>query len=313
MATLLAFHFAFLHEERAFEIGRIILSGPEFKSMLTWSDAPRIRGLFEAPEFTKYWRSILFNRIFNALDRLFRTQSTRDMDDYFRTRGELDAVELETGYAGVRYFIWLIPLLGLIGNVLGIGIGIASFAAVFKNAQDFSQVQQAIPIVTTRLGTAFDTTFLALVLSAIAVFYMSFLLKRQEQLLQRIDNICIDGVGALFQEHSSASGELIRAFGENVEHLIRIMNGNRGAIETVLRRELPFLIANALQPVLDSATQSIGSRIDNVAETGGENSVKLLSGVERLHGSLADFASRLERVERAMRPGDSGTRPSSGQ
>lgn len=246
VVTLAAHHLEYRYQRDAYERAREVLSGPEFTASLIWSDADLVRQRFSDPKHGAYHDSIAFSRIVHAMDRLRKTQSTRSLEDYFRTRSDGDAGELDTSYAGVRYFIWLIPTLGFLGTVMGIGMGIAQFAEIIRGAQGFQQVKDFLPEVTRMLGTAFDTTLLALVYSAVAFCYLSFLLKKQEQLLAATDTLCFDEVCAQFQEHSTASDQLVGAVQGMVKELREGMNGNRAQIEQILRQELPMLLAGEL-------------------------------------------------------------------
>lgn len=234
MATLGLRHGGHFLEAKAFRSAEAALTGFA-DTTLIWSESDGVRDVLEAEKLAPFRESIVISRILNALERLRKSRSTSELDDYMRARSEMDYSELESSYATIRYFIWLIPTLGFIGTVMGIGIGIAGFASIIQNADNFRAIQEALPEVTGNLGTAFDTTLLALGLSALAVFYSSFLLKQQEQLLGQIDNLCIDGVVALFREYSPDTDAIIKALGENIEQLRTAMNGNRGALEALMK------------------------------------------------------------------------------
>lgn len=261
IAILLFKQIAFNYEKKALENAKQVIKGPGFSSTFTWGNADLVRQKFEEEnkEHNVYKKSIIFGRIANSLDRLRKTQSTRAFEEYFRIRSDIDSEELESSYADLRYFTWLIPTLGFIGTVMGIGIGIKGFAVIIENAQNFSEVQTYLPTVTGHLGTAFDTTLLALGLSIMAVFYMSFSLKRDEQLLENIDNFCFDGICPLFQEHSGASEEIITAFNKNVEEIRQSMIGNRAAIENVIREEFPVLLGDKLLPRFQQMTDLLAN------------------------------------------------------
>lgn len=285
MAVLAVKHLAFLHERRAYEAARRTVAAPEFGSTLIWSDADMVRHKFADERHRAFHSSITFSRILNALDRLRKTQSTRAVEDYFRTRSDVDAGELETSYASIRYFVWLLPTLGLIGTVMGLGVGMSHFSDIIQGAESFQSIKTALPSVTNNLGTAFDATFLAILLSAVAAFYMSFLQKRQEQVLEEIDNLCVDDVCALFQEHSTSSSEIVHAITEKVHLIIERNNGNRAQIEEVIREELPTLVAERLQGLggaLSAHLEAIARATAQMAGGQGDASERLLAEVRRL-------------------------------
>jgi predicted DNA-binding protein YlxM (UPF0122 family) len=299
MGTLVLKHRSYRFEVQAYGRARGVLDAPDFPNTLIWSDAQFVRDRFTDKSLAPYQGSMVFSRIVNALDRLRKAQSTKAMEDYFRTRGEFDAAEQETGYTGVRYCVWLIPTLGFLGTVMGIGFGLAEFAKVLVGAQGLQEIREKLPIVTDQIATAFDTTLLALVLSALAVFYMSYLTKRQEQLLEQIDNLCLDSICAVFQEHSTASEQLVRSLQDSVEELTQRMNGNRGAIEDVLRRELPQLISYEQAPVLRELGQALSSLLQQL-NTLIQHMTQELGAIRQSQGRMSDELATGRQEVRTM-------------
>lgn len=286
MAILIGKYLQFRLEREAYETARAVLDAPPFgtgQSSLIWADACHSRQEFIAPAKLQYANSIVFLRIVHALSRLEKTQSTNAMQEYCRTRSELDAGALDTSYSDVRFLLWLIPTLGFIGTVMGIGLAIAGFSEVISSASDFNAVRKYLPTVSYYLGTAFDTTLLALGLSAVAVFYMSWLLKREEQLLSSIDTLCFDGLCASFQEHSTASRDIVQAIGDLEKQVSERMNGNRGEVVAVMRDELPLLVASELSGQLSAALEqveaSLGKPLSLAASEERENVQTMLSRI----------------------------------
>ena len=74
----------------------------------------------------------------------------------------------------VRYIAWAIPSIGFIGTVRGIGDALA---------QAYKAVEGDISGVTVSLGVAFNSTFVALVLSIIIMFCLHQLQQSQEKLV----------------------------------------------------------------------------------------------------------------------------------
>lgn len=309
MVLLAIKHLESLRERSALARAREIIGEVGSAAPLIWTEEETVRERFVEDPEALHTESLTFTRIRHALDRLRKTQSTRALEEYFRTRSAADAGELETSYAGVRYLIWLIPTLGFIGTVLGIGVGIAGFASILRAAESFQKIQAALPQVTQSLGTAFDTTLLALALSAVAVFSMSHVLQRQEELLEDIDDLCIDHVCPLFQEHSTVSAEIVKAIQDKVDLVVERNDGNRAQIEAVLRDELPGLLVTSLAGVagrLEAELTDLGARLDTATlevrqvvrpkdpPAEGE------SVVERLFSTLGEIQSRQEEMQRQL-------------
>ena len=81
--------------------------------------------------------------------------------DVVKVQSEINLNYLDTSFSIIRYLAWSIPSIGFIGTVMGISgaLGHVDQAA----AGDLSAV-------TSLLGTAFDTTLVALLLSILLMF-----------------------------------------------------------------------------------------------------------------------------------------------
>lgn len=90
---------------------------------------------------------------------------------------------IDLHYTILRYLSWVIPTLGFIGTVVGI-------AASLSVIQAGSKTPDLGKIVAT-LTVAFDTTMLALVLSAVLVFVMHVVQEREERTLNRAMEYCV--------------------------------------------------------------------------------------------------------------------------
>lgn len=95
--------------------------------------------------------------------------------------------ELDLRYSVLRYIVWLIPSLGFIGTVLGIMLAL-QYAGVPANAEDDAFLYE----VTTRLGVAFTTTLVALVMSSLLVLLQSIVQAREERALNQTSEYCLD-------------------------------------------------------------------------------------------------------------------------
>ena len=90
-------------------------------------------------------------------------------------------------YTLARTMMWLIPILGFIGTVQGLGSAVGGFADFLKGAAELTAIKGAIANVTIGLGVAFDTTFLALMLVTFVQFPLTSIMRREATLLAEID------------------------------------------------------------------------------------------------------------------------------
>ncbi len=102
---------------------------------------------------------------------------------------ELYMHEIDLRYSMLRYLTWLIPSLGFIGTVMGIMFAL-QYAGVPANAESEEFLYQ----VTSRLGVAFTTTLLALVMSAVLVLMQSLVQAKEERALNEAGQYCLDNL-----------------------------------------------------------------------------------------------------------------------
>ena len=81
----------------------------------------------------------------------------------------------------IRYVIWAIPSIGFIGTVRGIGEALG---------QAHRAVEGDIVGVTVSLGVAFNSTFIALIISIFIMFLMHQLQLMQERLVLDTQHYC---------------------------------------------------------------------------------------------------------------------------
>ncbi|HEY3901246.1 MAG TPA: MotA/TolQ/ExbB proton channel family protein [Chthoniobacter sp.] len=94
--------------------------------------------------------------------------------------------ELDLGYHMIRYIVWLIPTIGFIGSVIGIGSALAVAGAT--KADD----PNLLTNTTSAMSIAFNGTFLALLLSAALVFLMHIAQMKEEKALNASAQYCLD-------------------------------------------------------------------------------------------------------------------------
>ncbi len=113
----------------------------------------------------------------SSLAALHRFNSTRNIQDASAAAEAVLSSEsdrLDSELSMVRYIAWAIPSIGFIGTVRGIGDALG---------QAHQAVEGNIAGVTQSLGTAFNSTFVALLLSIVLMFLLHQLQLHQERLV----------------------------------------------------------------------------------------------------------------------------------
>ena len=137
---------------------------------------------------------LLTNRVWRALVQFKLLGSAQKVGDLLRYQGEIDSEHAESSYGFLRFIIALVPILGFLGTVLGISAAVAGFSGVLATAGEVSSIKSALKEVTSGLATAFDTTLLALAMSAVLMLGQTVTQGTEESLLARIENYCMDNL-----------------------------------------------------------------------------------------------------------------------
>jgi len=132
-------------------------------------------------------RALLPRALSAALQRFAATRNVQDVSEAVRNVCDAEGERLDSELSMVRYIAWAIPSIGFIGTVRGIGDALS---------QANQAVQGDITGVTEALGVAFNSTFVALLISILIMFLVHQLQLLQERLV--------------LEAHSYADRELIQ-------------------------------------------------------------------------------------------------------
>ena len=116
-----------------------------------------------------------------TVQRFSATRNVHDADAAMRDVCESEAQRLDTELSTIRYIAWAIPSVGFIGTVRGIGDALS---------QANRAMEGDITGVTESLGVAFNSTFIALVISIVLMFFIHQLQLLQERLVLDSENYC---------------------------------------------------------------------------------------------------------------------------
>lgn len=180
--ALLGYKAAAVQRERRLLQRGLIAVGPG-ESILPEDAREHTRAIEALPPME---REFLYPRaLLTALHRFRATRNVQDVSDAIGQVCEAETDRLDSELSMVRYIAWAIPSIGFIGTVRGIGeaLGLAHKA-----------VEGDISGVTAALGLAFNSTFVALVLSIILMFFLHQLQLVQERLVLDTQTACDRGL-----------------------------------------------------------------------------------------------------------------------
>ncbi len=152
----------------------------EYVSVETAEQASSLIRKRLTPEAQDY---LLSRVMLAAIDRFSATRSVQDASSVVHSTCDAEAERAESELSIIRYIAWAIPSVGFIGTVRGIGNALG---------QAHRAVEGDITGVTESLGVAFNSTFIALLISIVLMFLIHALQSSQERLVLDVRRYCDD-------------------------------------------------------------------------------------------------------------------------
>ena len=116
-----------------------------------------------------------------SVRRFVITKSVQNTSDAIVTGVDALAARIESENAMIRYLIWAIPSIGFLGTVRGIGQALA---------QADEALSGDIANMAASLGVAFNSTFVALIISIFLMFFLHQLQRLQDGLVVDTQAYC---------------------------------------------------------------------------------------------------------------------------
>ena len=135
------------------------------------------RQIQELPESEQHF--LLPRALLACLDRFSATRNIQDVSGTAHAIINAESERLDSELSMVRYIAWAIPSIGFLGTVRGIGEALG---------QAHKAVEGDIAGVTQSLGVAFNSTFIALLISIFLMFLLHQLQLHQERLVLETEN-----------------------------------------------------------------------------------------------------------------------------
>ncbi len=132
---------------------------------------------------------VLSRRFRSLLELWCETGSSLKVLDALEADTERFDLAQQASFTLPRMLTWGIPILGFLGTVIGIGASVGQFDGLLADVQDIDNLRRGLTQVTAGLGTAFDTTLLALSISLLVALPLALVERQEQQLLSLIDQI----------------------------------------------------------------------------------------------------------------------------
>jgi biopolymer transport protein ExbB/TolQ len=120
-------------------------------------------------------------RLVGALEYVTERCSAKDYREHLRYLSEQDEDNSHAAYVLIRFVIGVTPVLGFLGTVIHFGTALSGIS--------FNEMTEKLPVVVGEMGTAFNTTSVALI-AAMTMMFSLFVCQRIERsVLRAVDRL----------------------------------------------------------------------------------------------------------------------------
>jgi biopolymer transport protein ExbB/TolQ len=193
-----------------------------------------------------------------------RSPSMTQLMEVNREASGLDQEQVAGRFTLTRYILYLLPVIGFIGTVEGISRALMKISEVLPMVKELDGFLSNLTGVTAALQIAFDSTLLALFLSAALMLVQTLVFRCSEELLARVDRWV-------------------------VEHVLPKVGGDD---HPVIDR-----LAEVIGPRLDAMTEKLARVLEPSARSLTEQAEKLGAS---LRAPIAEFTASVQRLPEAL-------------
>ncbi len=186
-------------------------------------------------------------RLIQALDHVSEKCSAKDYREHLRYLSDQEEDAAHTNYTLIRFVIGITPVLGFLGTVIHFGTALSGIS--------FDEMTEKLPTVVGEMGTAFNTTSVALV-AAMTMMFSLFLCQRIERnIMHSIDRLVDRELLKRFEFKDPSITPFLTAVQSANEEAL-------GAINSTLARQIEVWVA-ALDSVFERFDQRQGKEVQN--------------------------------------------------
>ena len=170
----------------------------------------------------------------------------------------VDASAVESRYAFIRVYIWILPVIGFIGTAWGMSHAIAGFSDALKETSEIQTLTARLSqLVIPGLANAFSITILALVAAIVAHFCASAIHAGELAVLNRLDEASVRLLAKLPTSSQLDLVPVAVAIEQGVKQLaeLRPAAAQLGAAAEALKSSASELVLSARLPYHVSITR----------------------------------------------------------
>jgi biopolymer transport protein ExbB/TolQ len=222
-----------------------------------------------------------------------------------RESSALDQEAASGRFTLTRYILYLLPVIGFIGTVEGISKALMNISKVLPMVKNLDDFMNNLTGVTSALQIAFDSTLLALFLSAALMLVQTLVYRRAEDLLARVDRYVVDHGLAALGAAEVPSGDLA-ILGPQLSRIEEMLGGLSDRLAPQVMKfsdavdRLPPAFAGLERGA--AAIGKVGNDFDNLAQTGDvvRKGVATLARIEAALAAEAGHDEQLEQIRRGI-------------
>ena len=208
--------------------------------------------------------SPLLRRLQLVLEQWVLSPGLQEAEVVLSNQVVLDNEASARGYSLVRVMVWALPVLGLVGTVLGIADAVRGFANFLgQDVNDVGQIRQKLVEVTGGLSFAFLITLEGLVTSLILMLIVSALQSAEERLFSRVLQSISETFLPALQRVAAPAAKPVSAEESGDELLLKLQEVAATSIRTVERT------AEAIVRSMERVTDSSNKAVSAVGQAGG--------------------------------------------
>ena len=232
--------------------------------------------------------SYIASRLRAGLEYVRDTDSADTLEEHLRRLEDVELEKLSAGYALPRLVRATLPIVGMLGTVIGITLAIEQLSP--------DQLEQSLTSVMGALSVAFDTTAQAMSLMIVLWFAMFFSERVEQRLLSDVDRAASRALVGRFQQYGAATDPnvaAVRRMGEQVvtavEQLaVRQADAWRSSIDAT--HEHWASTTRATGESLNTALrEAVGANLREQADSIAENTKKFTGGIRDGLGTMAEL------------------------
>ena len=204
-----------------------------------------------------------------------RSPSVTQLMEVNREGSALDQEQVAGRFTLTRYILYLLPVIGFIGTVEGISKALMSISKVLPMVKNLDGFLSNLTGVTAASQIAFDSTLLALFLSAALMLVQTLVYRRSEELLAKVDRWIVEHVLPRVGSDNPLGDRLAEVIGPHLDDL-----------------------GNKLTRLLEPPARSLQEQAAKLSDSLSIPIAQFTEEVQRLPRALASFQQGAETIGR---------------